>query len=452
MAASQLRISYVLLCSVMLKPRYLRFVFPGLLVALAIALTARGIEYTYLLSSPFYYWDHIAYFDAFRNWQANGWDFWSFFHMTHNEHRLGLTKLTMLVDIELLGGRNVFLQTMTFVTLFASGFLLLKVGTAHLSTALSVSISLVAGASMVGVVSVGNTAWPTQVQFGYAHLIPLVLFCVGFRAESLGARILVIFLAIAGSETMASGILAPICGAIVAAAYMRDRTLTLLFLAASVASVSYYLIPTAHDFTAPSKHGFGVDNLVYFFAAAGNWIQQAGVEWAIAVGAIVSGVAAALCLLGVFANRNRDSSNAVVLSAVIYAGMSIAAMAVNRGTGGLPEWALTSRYSTPAIFLALGVSALLLSNSVGRMTSLATTIGGGLLIAVAGFSTVSDRAIAEMSAIQSSISEVSTMALAGQFDVDIYRKIYPSAPTVQKIVEFMRDRGIGIFNAGNGNQ
>ncbi|WP_414815939.1 hypothetical protein [Rhizobium sp. IY2] len=78
--------------------------------------------------------------------------------------------------------------------------------------------------------------------------------------------------------------------------------------------------------------------------------------------------------------------------------------------------------------------------------------GAGMLIAVALFSTTSDRAIAEMSDIQTSISRASAMALSGQFDADVYRKIYPSAPTVQKIVEFMRDRGIGIFSDGRGNQ
>ncbi|MGR9056091.1 hypothetical protein ACU8NH_09295 [Rhizobium leguminosarum] len=438
----------------MLDPRYLRFVFPGILIAIAIALTARGIGYAYLLSSPFYYWDHIGYFDAFRNWRANGWDFWSFFHMTHNEHRLGLTKLTMLVDIEAFGGRNVFLQTMTVATLFASGFLLLKAGTARLSAPLSISMSLLAGASMIGVVSVGNTAWPTQVQFGYAHLVPLVMFLVGFRANNYGSRALVILLAIAASEAMASGILAPIAGAIVAAVYMRDRERALLFSIAGLASVGYYLIPTAHDFPAPPKHGFGVDNLVYFFAAAGNWAQQAGVEWAIRVGVIVAAASAILGLLSVVVDRKREPSKAAVLSASVYAGMSIAAMAINRGTDGQPEWALTSRYSTPAIFLALGVAALLMLNFTGhRWVRLATTLyGTGVLITVALFSTASDRAIAEMSDIQTSISRASAMALSGQFDADVYRKIYPSAPTVQKIVEFMRDREIGIFSAGRGKQ
>ncbi|WP_458382489.1 hypothetical protein [Rhizobium anhuiense] len=438
----------------MLDPRYLRFVFPGLLAAIAIALTVRGLDYAYRLSSPFYYWDHIGYFDAFRNWQANGWDFWSFFHMTHNEHRLGLTKLTMLADIELFGGRNIFLQIMTIATLFASGVLLFSVGTVRLSMPLAASMSLLAGASMIGVVSVGNTAWPTQVQFGYAYLVPLVMFLIGFRANSYGSMAIVILLAIAGSEAMASGILAPIAGVIVAAVYMRDRARMLLFSVAALASVGYYLIPTAHDFPAPPKHGFGLDNLVYFFAAAGNWAQQAGVEWAIRAGVIVAAASAVFGLLSVVADRKRDPSKAVVLSALIYAGMSIAAMAINRGTGGLPEWALTSRYSTPAIFLALSVSALLMLNFTGhRWVRLATTLSGaGVLITVALFSTASDRAVAEMSDIQTSISRASAVALSGQFDADVYRKIYPSAPTVQKIVEFMRDRGIGIFSADRGNQ
>jgi len=425
-----------------------RYFLPSLFVLLASILTVRGIVYTYALSSPFYYWDHIAYFDAYRNWQVNGWDFWSFFHMTHNEHRLGLTKLTMLIDIELFGGKNVFLQTMTVATLFASGFLLFRIGTEQLSTPMSVSMSLLAGASMVGVVSVGNTAWPTQVQFGYAHLVPLILFLVGFQANGYASKTFVILLAIAGSEAMASGILAPIVGVIVAAVYLRDRARALLFAVAGLASVAYYLIPTAHDFPVPPTHGFGVDNLVYFFAAAGGWAQQAGVDWAIRAGVIVAVASAVFGLLSVVADRKREPSKAIVLSALIYAGMSIAAMAINRGTGGMPEWALTSRYSTPAIFLALGLAALLISNLTGhRFMRTATTVcGTSVLIAVSLFSTMSDRAIAEMSDIQISISQATATARSGQFDADVYKKIYPSAPTVQKIVEFMRDRKIGILS------
>ncbi|MBO9101723.1 MULTISPECIES: hypothetical protein [unclassified Rhizobium] len=429
-----------------------RLEYACLIAAVLIAAISlyRSIGYAISLSHPLYYWDHFGYFDAFRNWRVNGWDTWSFIHMTHNEHRLGLTKLTMLADLWLTRGSNVVLQVTTYLTLFASGALLIGISAIGMRRRYLQMLALLGGVSMVGVVSLGNLAWPTQVQFGYAQLIPVVLMVVAFQpALKWPGKAVVLLLCIVSTETMASGILAPVAGLISALVFARDVERSAMMAIGSVLAIVYYLIPTAHDFPVGPTHGFGADNFIYFLAALGNWTQQAGTASAIYTGALLGFLALVFGAIGILGARLRGMPFTVLLSVAIYAGASIAAMAVNRGTAGNPDWALTSRYSSPSILFALSLAGIILRYGLVTKRNALSALAAIFLLAIVGFSNFSDRAIAEGLEINRQRDEAAALMLRGDYNAEIYKKIYPSPQVLLQIVDFMRERHYGLFRSAN---
>ena len=425
----------------------LPLLFGFALCVLAAGYTMRAsLEQITLYARDLPYWDHFGYFDSFRHWREGDWNFWTFFHMTHNEHRLGLTKLTMLADLYWTRGSNRVLLATTFLLLFVSGGLIMATGAKGRSTLAAAGLSLLGAASMVGIVSLGNLAWPTQVQFGYAQIVPILLFMIAFSPLSLRIKTpAVALLAVIAAETMASGILAPLAGFLAALLFARDRTTILLLLGAFLLSLLYYSFPTAHDFPVGPKHGFTYDNLVYYFAAAGNWAQRGGVVLSIGTGIAVTALAAIICLVSLRQAPIVDRSLLVLLAIALYEGGSIAAMAINRGTAGNPEWALTSRYSTPAIALALAVTALVLRLGYLRNAKPLGWIGAGFIACILFFTSYSQRAIEDMAHITGQIDVATKMMRDGGFDAEVYKKIYPSPDVLRDMVQFMRDHRYSIF-------
>ena len=414
-----------------------------ILIVLGASLALIGITYAYRYTHPVYFADHWGYVEAWFQWQTGESNFWDFFHRKHNDHRIGLTKLTLVADFAWAHGSSFVLTTTMLALLLASGAALGWAASDGAGTADRIAASTLFAASLVGVTSLGNTSWPSQIQFAFAQAVPIALFLAALYLPGRLGTGIVLVLALACAETMANGFTAPLIAGALLLAVTPYRSRGLLLIVGGVLALGLMLMPTARDFTPNNNPALGLSNILFFFGGASAVLEAAGVKAAVAIGLVASVSLAVGALLFVMRGVTNDRASLVLLATALYAAASLAAMAVVRGTGTPLTEALTSRYATTSLVFLLSTGGFLYRQRA--LLDPLGYLGAGLCAAAIAFSAQSDRALLEVARRNAGLNQAYLSMALGPYDAGAYQNAYPDPEAVRRLTEYLRLHGKGIF-------
>ena len=343
------------------------------LCAIAIAFTAAAMIGSY---SPTPFWDMwnggLGFYVRVQDGDSAAW------FAQHNEHRIVLSRILFWIDFELFGGRAVSLYVWNFVLALGNGALLalfVRKAIAGASWPLALGFSAFAAALALAWVQRDNLAWAFQSQFFLAQGLPLAASYLLMRSvdrEADAGRSRAYFagavaFGAASAGAMANGVLALPLLVLQAAlsGAPRLRVGVLVFFAAMINILYFrdYAPTSGHSSLATGLLNHPGDVAQFFLIYLGSPIAEISSLGRSALLSAISGglLVAALTALTLAAWRGADqrTTRIALITFAAYECASAAAAAGGRYEFG-PEYAMASRYATPALLVWGAAMALAL--------------------------------------------------------------------------------------------
>jgi hypothetical protein len=384
--------------------------------------------------------------------QGEAWRWWA----QHNEHRILLSRIFYWMDAELFGGLGISLILINYLLLFVTAFFY-----CHVTSLLNKNnesnykflIFLLIISLCFSWIQNENIIWAFQSHFFMAQLFPLIAFYFTGRAIQPGINrfnfFISCFFGVLSAGTLANGVLAlPLMTfyALLAKQELK-KIFVYLFLSILVNLIYFY------DYYSPANHGsfiaslktdpVGILNytLMYlgspFFHLTGGYLNIEYSRYiALAAGSFFSLVSILLFVSKVAKNETKNI-NFFLLIFIIYVGGTAIGTAGGRLLFGLDQ-ALSSRYTTPAIFGWLALLCLIspwltsLRSSFRYSNSIVFSIILLLLL-------IYQLAALKIPRVNSYDRYISGLALSlGVKDSAQIEKIYPSSEFALQMTEKMK--------------
>ena len=372
-----------------------------LLVVLLFSLTMVSFALAggYLAYSPIPKWDMWSgTVDFIRKVQEGSFFAW---WEQHNEHRIVLARILFWMDFSLFNGMGWFLVLVNYLLLGIAVWIFWKYiyiicGGGGVNNSVLIILLLIIG-WLFQWMQQENMTWGFQSQFILAQLIPLIAFYWLWKAysepEKVGNFLAACILGICSVGTMANGILTlPLMTAYALIGKFKVSRIVILFIL-SVALISIYF----YEYHAPVYHGSLtkaiIDNplglLQYVLLYIGcPFYYLFGMGDGGRVVALCSGfiliVACGVISVGLLKNKKYSMLSLALLTYILYIGGTALGTAGGRLVFGVDQ-ALSSRYTTPALFAWAGLFILVvpfLMRVLSGKRSVIVYIGGIFVIIV----------------------------------------------------------------------
>lgn len=422
---------------------------------LGVATAIAGIAMTILAFESVPYFDSIEFFRQFLD--AGGWGGYGFteLYAHHNEHRLVLPRLWLLIDLGLFGGTQGFLVAVIVVSCVAHAVVLIWVfrSLGHAGPVSWVFAAVALGA-VLSPVQWESLIWGFQVAFVQVWLFATLAFAViACSTYQPGRRIaLAAVFALAATYSLANGILVwPLLVALALWVGVRGwafwQLAALALVIVGVEAVGYQPHPGHGDPLQEVRHPVILVRYALRFLTSG----VSGVDGSVreALGAVLVLFVLAVAADALVRRHRYRPGHAALLAAAGFVIGGALLTAMGRAIFGL-EQANAGRYATPSLIFLLVVFALLLDriSSVGnrhRLVGAVLTVvsAAGLLLpgAVRGV-----RQLPEVLAGRDARMNAVTAYLAGGYRPDTLAPIYPFQPTIPYIMlRRLEQQGWGPF-------
>lgn len=377
----------------------------------------------------------------------------------HNEHRIFLAKLVLMIDYHLFRGRDIFALGLSFAIQFA-GVALLLWAFRLWGGLRGPALRTLAGLAALCFFSTSqweNFVSGFQITFifvGFFFMLAVIFLLlsreqVQFDGGREWAYVVAAVLAgVASTYSGANGVVTwPILVIVAIAQHSRRRIVGFIGCAAVVTLFSYmyhYVSPPQHANPLVSvRHPLLM--LLYMAKYVGSPL-----DWGHPALATVAGsaglLAALFAIAAIFSRRAKRSISMLMASLLLFVLGSAFLTALGRLNFGTIQ-ALSGRYETFALVLWLVLGALLLTlaapRSTGGLVSLQVLIV--VIMCVASLRLPYPLAAAEQRAVN---ANAATLALiTGVFDQPVLKMVYPIAAVPWQSAHDMKQQGTAMFDS-----
>lgn len=383
----------------------------------------------------------------------------------HNEHRIVLGKILFLIDYYAFGGRSVFLIFMNFALVSAAALV-------FCFAAIRLNATSIKNPSVNWVVIIiipwlflwmqnENLKWAFQGQFFLAQLLPLIAllaFARSWKRDGDGFKWFVsaIVLSIASAGTMANGLLVlptMLLGALVMR--MSWKQVAVVSLTVAVVFGAYFF-----DYVSPAGHGSVLDSIISYpigivifvlrylgspFNHLFGWTNFGGLI-ALAAGLVMVASSVFLFFKAVVSPHIHWLRHGLILFLVFIGGTAFVT------AGGRvaiePEFAFSSRYTTPALMAWAGLFCLTSPYILAwiRRSSNALTYTRGLttFALLSMLANQLDAAVPNHDMLHK--QRVATLALElGVRDTHYIHSVFPFADGALNIAKQASEKNLSVF-------
>jgi hypothetical protein len=423
--------------------------------AVLLAGLSAGIASAYIVIStysPLPHWDEWALFDHLAT--GNAWSL-TWLWAQHNEHRIFVTKLLFLIDVQFFHGTQIFLLTSIFlVQLLQAALLSFSLWTlGHIrGSAWRVGTGLIAYCILCPTQQ-ENLIWGFQSQFvipaamATLSILSLLMFCKHATEQRRVFLWISIAAAAVATWSLANGMLLWAILLLVVILLREKLSTILLLIAVAAANVSLYFFhyhrPTPESDIAISSRSV-VEILRYIAVYLGStWVRHSSGWLAVVLGTI--GICAGLItVLRVLRQRGTRSMLMFELSLLMLLCILTATItASGRLHLGL-EQATASRYQTFALLFwcSLGLALML---QVSRNPAKLNLFSAFLLALMLGFATQVRLPLIDAQWHQHRLTGISQVLLTGVHDPAVLADGYPDPQVVLRAAQYMREHRLSIF-------
>ncbi len=398
--------------------------------------------------SPLPHWDEWALFDHLAT--GGGWSL-PWLWAQHNEHRILVTKLFFLLDVELFHGTQAFLLISIFLVqllqLFLLSWSLRALGRMRGDT-WRIGTGLIAYCVFCPT-QYENLVWGFQLQFVVTSAMATlsILALLLYRRES-RAKFLVISIAAATVATwsLANGML--LWPLLISAALLLPMTRPAWssLLVFAIPNIALYFFhyhrpsPPSDALSLLSMVELARYVAVYF---GSTWVRHSSGLIALVAGII--GICTALIVI-VRVLRARRSGNLLELELLLLMLFFLATAAIT-SSGRLHlglEQATASRYQTFALVFWCCLGLFLIIRVAARRTQF-QIVASALLVMMLGFATQVRLPLIDAQWHQLRLKTISLSLLAGVQDPAVLAEAYPDPQVVLRDAGYMRQHHLSIF-------
>jgi hypothetical protein len=398
--------------------------------------------------SPLPHWDEWALFDHLAT--GGGWSL-PWLWAQHNEHRIFITKLFFLLDVELFHGTQAFLLLSIFLVQFLQLFLLtwsLRVLGGMRGAAWRAGTGLIAYCVFCPT-QYENLVWGFQLQFVVTSAMATlsILALLLYQRES-RAKFLVLSIVAASIATwsLANGMLLwPLLIAAALLLRMRRQVWASLVVFAILNIALYFFhyhqpSPRGQALSLQSVVEMAQYVIVYF---GSTWVRHSSGLIALFTGVV--GIGAALIVVARVL-RKRDGEGLLQFELALLMLLFLATAAIT-SSGRLHlglEQATASRYQTFALVLWCCLGLFLIVQVAASRTQFQIT-AMALLIIMLGFATQVRLPLIDAQWHQLRLKIISLSLLAGVEDPAVLAEAYPDPQVVLRDADYMRQHHLSIF-------
>jgi len=401
--------------------------------------------------------DQWSFLNRMRLWQTGQQSFWALLWRQHNEHRMILGLLILVLDQALVAARGTFAAACSwaFQGLHALLWCALYWKMEKSAAPRMAYAALVLGA-FFSAAQFENFIWPFQANFIAVFLLAsAAVLCFLRHCRTRRPVFLVSALALAAGTTfcMANGVLLWPIFLLMAAAESAPPRTGVAVLASGAAILAAYL----HGYATPEQQANPVFSLLHPELLTGYLGAYFLNVWA-RVPAFVTPVRAGLFAEALFTAffgaylRRRIRGQALDYSFYAYSSLFLFGTAALTALGRINYgWAQaqSSRYATPALifWISLASAACLFAS---RRESAAWKILGVPLIAAAMFSgMILPKQASRVSAGADWTRQVNISGLSlavGAFDAAAWARLYPGPATILSLLPYLKSRRLSLFS------
>lgn len=322
--------------------------------------------------SPVPFWDMWdGYLEFYLRLLRSDWSVW---WGQSNEHRIFFARILFWLDFKLFNGGLAFLIVCNYLLVFLASLVFWLVLNAALSGATFTRAHGILMAAIVALLfswtQAENFTWAYQSQFFMAQLVPFVAFYFLFRSLERQQEnkwlLLAIGFGIASAGTMANGVLALPCMAAVALILnvRQFRGFILVALSIAVAALYFHNYQKPPQHSSPwleiSEHGVAVFRFVLaFLGSPFVYVIPKSLVAAQVMGGLFLAVLS-LLTLRIFGDKQKNPLLFCLLGYEAYLVLTALITAGGRASFGL-EYAVSSRYTTPALMAWCALSVALIA-------------------------------------------------------------------------------------------
>lgn len=399
-------------------------------------------------------WDGLAWFLDLKNGGISS--FWS----QHNEHRILLSRILFGVDFKFFGGLGVFLIALNvlFAVAFASALIAFGLFGPLRNSAKTTKItfSTFTFAAALFWSQNNNFTWSFQSQFFLAYLLPFLSLALLGRAKTSNiaskSYFVSVLIALLCPWTLAGGFITFIPFLIIA--WLKKTNIILLgtTLILFAGEIFLYFLdyhqPEFHTSPLTSILTQPIQTMAFASLAAGSpfyfiFGQNIGAAWiAGIVGAGIYGSFTFYAFLVLLKKVKFEPQSWPFIGFISYCLATILATAAGRLNFGF-EMALSSRYTTPAMYMIAALALIVLTKVRSSDLRLVESAIVALLVGMVPFQLM---AIVDKND-QIFHRQVAALGLAlGINDPPYAGTIYPNWDTPAKTVELVRTGGTTVFS------
>jgi hypothetical protein len=430
----------------------------GLTTVCALAFAAYGIALAIELWRPLPAADQWEGVTAYQDWTTGALSF-SKLLAPHNEHRIPLTKLAILIDFGLFEGRSIFTHCLLLLVHGGLGVALGPVATrgfAASTRALGVAAGI---AFLVSPVQIHNLILPFDLGWAATGLSGLGAFWWTARlADPLRQHGRAITTVLAATATVlavyssANGLAVAPMVAVSALVLPVARASRVALVSTAVLSVASYFVDyaawSAAEFQASRSVDHGALYFLGYVAAFLGSVDPHDFETSLVLGSIGLGIWASVAykLLSRFRSAGTLDPSLVALFLLATLAIATAAM-IALGRGGMGDrLALSSRYTTWSVLFwgsLAGCVGRFDDAAVPRVAKIATM---GLTLALLIVSYVASGLFIRQSREYAAATDVLSAELrAGRIVPEHLTRIYPKPEAIVPLIELLRARRLSIF-------